>query len=1009
VLKFLVICFSLLAVPHAAGAASVFTSRPDDPAAVHVDAPDAQAGGDHSALLQAALDRAAASPAGGIVLVPAGRYRVTRTLIVWRAVRVIGYGATRPVFVLPERTPGFQSGLGVMVHFTNARPARGGQGGPARVAFPPPGFVPPKDDIPDANQTTFYSSMMNVDFEIGDGNPAAAAVRFHVAQHGILSDIDFRIGSGLAGIIEVGNVGQRLRFQGGRYGIMATSTSPFWPYTLIDSTFEGQREAAIREHQTGLTVVRTTFRDVPVGISIDKGYSDNLWLKDARFENVATAAVVFDRPQNALTQIGAEDVICVNTPVFARDRESGRTAGTPSAAYRVRRFYHGLFIRGSDSTGLIDRLYVAESLAAAPAALAPALPALPPMEQWVNVRSLGVTGDGKSDDTKALQAAIDSQRVLYFPTGSYVVRDTLALKPDTVLIALHPATARLDLADRLDAFAGVGEPKGLLQAPSGGRTTVSGLGLFTGATNPRATAVLWMAGRESFLNDIMIHWSAAGPPGPGGRGRFGAQYPSIWVTRGGGGTFHTLWTAAPNAQSGFSVSDTTTPGVVYELSAEHHLYGEIKLDRVENWEFHGPQTEEEVSTSPEAVAFEISDSKNITIANYRAYRVTRSYNPFPAAIRVYGSTGIRLRNVSVNAEHGYGVCDDNGCGTKLRSGKFAFDNAVEDVTNGREVRERLFAVLDLGPALPAADRPGPAVPALRATVEKLAGGFHSIAGAAVDAAGTLYFVDRHQQRIFSWSPSQRLKIVRDAPLDAVNLGVDRSGNLLVLSMAGPAGTVYAFRPDGPRDALTVLQPQPRPQPLPAGREAAVLLPSTVWADGQFRSHLDLATYEYETLAEMFAGEVTTAQPKAYVSPDGSLMLPAFRVFRQGPGGSYPGMDETGWRWSHALDACSLVAARPGERVYVTSGAENRTYRGVVRDDGTLADLAPFAERGGEGVVADREGNVYVANGQIFVYRSTGEPIGRIDVPERPTGLRFGPDGRTLYVLTHRSLYGVKTR
>ena len=57
-------------------------------------------------------------------------------------------------------------------------------------------------------------------------------------------------------------------------------------------------------------------------------------------------------------------------------------------------------------------------------------------------------------------------------------------------------------------------------------------------------------------------------------------------------------------------------------------------------------------------------------------------------------------------------------------------------------------------------------------------------------------------------------------------------------MAGPAGTVYAFRPDGRRDALTVLQPQD----APAGGEAAFLLPSTVWADGQFRSHLDLATY-----------------------------------------------------------------------------------------------------------------------------------------------------------------------
>ena len=1008
-LKRLVLCLSLLAVPHAAGAASVFTSRPDDPAAVHVDPPDAQPGANHTALLQAALDQAAANPAGGIVLVPAGRYRITRTLIVWRAVRVIGYGATRPVFVLPERTPGFQSGLGVMVHFTNARPPRGGQGGqggPARVAFPPPGFVPPKDDVPDANQTTFYSSMMNVDFEIGDGNPAAAAVRFHVAQHGILSDIDFRIGSGLAGIVEVGNVGQRLRFIGGRYGIMATSTSPFWPYTLIDSVFEGQREAAIREHQTGLTVVRTTFRDVPVGISIDKAYSDHVWLKDARFENVATAAVVFDRPQNALTQIGAEDVICVNTPVFARDRESGRTAGTPSAAYRVRRFNHGLFVRGSESTGLIERTYDAEPLAAAPAALAPALPALPPMEQWVNVRSLGVAGDGKTDDTKALQAAIDGQRVLYFPTGSYVVRDTLALKPDTVLIGLHPATARLDLADRLDAFAGVGEAKGLLQAPSGGRTIVSGLGLFPGATNPRATAVLWMAGRESFLNDVMIHWFASGPPGPGGRGRSGAQYPSIWVTRGGGGTFHTLWTASPNAQSGFYVSDTTTPGVVYELSAEHHLYGEIKLDRVENWEFHGPQTEEEVSSSPEAVAFEISDSKNITIANYRAYRVTRSYNPFPAAIRVYGSTDIRLRNVSVNAEHGYGVCDDNGCGTKLRSGKFAFDNAVEDVTNRREVRERLFAVLDLGPPLPAA-------------ASFRAGG----AGLARDGreARRRLSLDRGRGRgprghaVLRRSPSAAdlLVVAVAAPEDRARRAA-RRGQPRRRSVGEPARAL-----DGRAGGHGLRVPSRRPARRAHGAAAAaddrrVARPRSCCRrpSGPTASSAAISTWpptSTETLAEMFAGEVTTAQPKAYVSPDGSLVLPAFRVFTQGPGGSYPGMDETGWRWSHALDAFSLVAARPGERVYVTSGAENRTYRGVVRDDGTLADLAPFAERGGESVVADRDGNVYVANGQIFVYRPTGEPMGRIDVPERPTGLRFAPDGRTLYVLTHHSLYGVKTR
>ncbi len=240
----------------------------------------------------------------------------------------------------------------------------------------------------------------------------------------------------------------------------------------------------------------------------------------------------------------------------------------------------------------------------------------------------------------------------------------------------------------------------------------------------------------------------------------------------------------------------------------------------------------------------------------------------------------------------------------------------------------------------------------------------------------------------------------------MNLAVDRSGSLMVLSSAGPDGTVYASRPGAPHDELTVIQPQasaPRPG-------AAAVLPVTVWVDGEFADQLDPTTYEYTTLAQMFARDVTTATAKQYVTPDGSLFLPAWRVFRQGPDGSYPGMDETGWRWSHGLDAYSFLAALPGQRIYVISGAENRTYSATVEKDGTLSSLQPFAERGGESVAVDAAGNVYIANGQLFVYDQAGEPVGEIHVPERPTGLFFGGlDRRTLFILTHRTLYAVKTR
>ena len=99
--------------------------------------------------------------------------------------------------------------------------------------------------------------------------------------------MDFHIGSGLAALTQIGNEAEDLRFYGGRYGILTDNTSPFWQFTLIDSVFDGQREAAIREHMAGLTLIRDTFRNVPVGIDIDPHYSDQLWVKDSRFENVS--------------------------------------------------------------------------------------------------------------------------------------------------------------------------------------------------------------------------------------------------------------------------------------------------------------------------------------------------------------------------------------------------------------------------------------------------------------------------------------------------------------------------------------------------------------------------------------------------------------------------------------------------------------------------------------------------------------------------------------------------
>ena len=84
-----------------------------------------------------------------------------------------------------------------------------------------------------------------------------------------------------------------------------------------------------------LTLIRDTFRDVPTAIDIDPHYSDQLWVKDSRFENVSRAAVVISNEKNPSTEIGFENAVLSNVPIFARFRESGKTQAGAGAVYRV--------------------------------------------------------------------------------------------------------------------------------------------------------------------------------------------------------------------------------------------------------------------------------------------------------------------------------------------------------------------------------------------------------------------------------------------------------------------------------------------------------------------------------------------------------------------------------------------------------------------------------------------------------------------------------------------------
>ena len=961
----------------AAHAASYYPERLNDPKAVYL-TPEtfpvhADGKADDSDAIQAGIDRAGGH-GEGILFIPSGRYRITHTIYVWPSVRVIGYGETRPVFVLADNTPGYQQ-LGYMFFFAGGhmRPAPRIDFQTGRPAEPIAGTVPPNAQVPDANPGSFYSAMSNVDFEMGQGNPGAVAIRFHVAQHCYLAHMDFWIGSGLAALKDIGNEAEDLHFHGGQYGIVTIRPSPGWQFTLLDSSFDGQSKAAISEHEAGLTLINDTFSNVPQAIAIDPDFSEELWVARSRFEHISGPAVEFGNENNARTEINVEDIDCRDVKVFARMRESGRTFTGPGESYVVKSFSHGLTLKSPSDWGRIESSFEAHAVGALPAPNTNAIRALPPASEWVNLLSLGVKGDGVTDDTAAIQKAVDEHPAIYVPMGRYLVSGTIYLRADTALIGLHPSMTQFDLRDESPGLMGVGPAVPLLEAPKGGHNIVTGIGLFTGGANDRAVGALWMAGADSLMDDVrflgghgtnaadgtrMNPYNSNHTADPNPRYRWDAQYPSLWIDNGGGGTFADIWTPSTFAQAGLLISNTSTPGFVYELSCEHHVRNEIRLDGVENWELDALQTEEERGESGSALPIEIARSHNVTIANYHGYRVISMYQPFPYAVSVSQSTGIRFRNLHVDS-----------------NSKVSFDNSVFDSTDHAEVRAREFASLDV-PGVPASASDEPAELAPAAQAKKLADGFYSISGAAVDPSGSPYFVDTHWQRIYKWNSAAREAVlVNSSAFEPENLAFDKAGNLLVVSRSGK-GIVYSLAPEVPESPITLIAPADS-----TPRSGATLyLPASVFGMNDF----------------------SNTRADQYVSADGSAYISAGEDFAAG-------RTEWGTKMADLLRSFGLTAAKPGDTIYVTAENAQQTFKGKVTSSGSVDNLALFTETGGESVVSGPDGRVYIAAGQVLVYSADGKLLGKIDVPERPIDLVFGgADGRTLYILSHHSLFAVDT-
>lgn len=1030
---------------------SVYQQKPDDPEALFFTPEQfsikADGKNDVSDALQEALNQVKREKSFGILFIPEGKYRISKTIYIPPAVRVIGYGAKRPVFILGKNTPGYQEEVS-------------GDKGKANYMFWFTGNMVGSGDTPrDAGAGTFYSAISNIDFTIEDGNPHAVVLRTHFAQHGFISHSVMNIGKGKAGIFDVGNELENVKFIGGEYGIYTYRTSPGWPMMIVDTWFENQRKAAILTYEAGLAIVKMQVRNVPVVVEMGDSKPDRLYMEECLFENVTEAAVKISMEGNTFTQVNLQNIDCHQVPVLASFHKSGNKVMGLEKSYRVRDFTYGLVIEDLASDSRVETITDLVPIDKVPAVLTPGIPALPPMEEWVNIKQLGAVGNGDSDDTQVFREALEKYKTIYVPQGWYRITGTLKMRPGTRIIGLHPFATQFVLKESEPAFSGFGAPVAMVESSAGGDDQFNGIGLSTGGYNYRAVGCKWMAGEKSLLNDVKFvggHGtmrkpvppmgdvtaaaqdataqrsagqgvSGQGAPVPGasaqaaaGQGTTGQQvagqgtagqragmarpqgrgpaisspsspvtapgmdlawdnqYWSLWVTNNGGGILKDIWTANTYAASGLYVSNTSTPGRIYAMSLEHHVRNEARFENVQNWKMMAFQFEEEGREGKECQMMEISGCRDLLFANLWMYRVIRVTTPQPYGIKVRNSENIEFRNM-----HSYTqvlqVIEFPVYEANKELPVYPWDFARLTVT-GRENGKLNLPVT-----------PG--------KMEKLAGGFNFTTGATSDSKGNVYFCETRLKRIYQWNAaSNSLRMLADYPYKPLTLATDTKDNLLVVFRYDPqpgllvkgvqervkvlpddnpmysgwgnggwAAWAYSVDPENPDETIRLL---PRIANSAIPKVERVYYPSSRWR------------YDFNDI-------VVSMPDSSFVAPDGVTIIPeTYDIYR----------------------STTLTPTAPGKKFFVADEDLKRTVELTVDEKGKAGHMKEVHARGEYTSVVDKEGNLYLADGQIFVFDPSGREIKRISMEERPISMTIGgKEGNTLFVTTRTALWGMQIK
>jgi hypothetical protein len=478
-----------------------------------------------------------------------------------------------------------------------------------------------------------WAVLRDVDIRVGSGNAGAVGVQFEAAQFSYIENVKVDATGGYAGMQGVPSTDTvvNVEVDGGRYGII---TDTCCGITLAGAVLKNQTVAALNLSNFMSTVIVGFDIEVPSGSAIINptfiSQTSQVALFDGRISIAGGTSPAIDNSNGhdlyvsnvyvetpgSLIRSGSDPAIA-SGPGFDLVHEYAYTNPKPYTQSGVTTHSTNLI---DGTKGQAEIANVQHNAGAPPADLVSrhlpgSLPAFTD-PHVLDATSIGAKGDGVTDDTAAIQRAIDEADSVFLPRGDYLISSTIHLRANTRLFGVPSVRTRIHGMRTWDP-AGKFTPLLATVDSATARTHLGDIELDLPDTSHAQTylyGVDWRAGRSSIARQIAVQlpwqnniWDTADRhlvhiAGHGGGKWYGLQIGEEIPARTHSPGFRTLL-----------VEGTSAPLTFYQPNAEHaRSASQLEFDWASNFRILGIKTEA-------TTIAELKNAKNALIAGHAGH------------------------------------------------------------------------------------------------------------------------------------------------------------------------------------------------------------------------------------------------------------------------------------------------------------------------------------------------------------------------------------------------------